>query len=197
MAIAHHENHANMIESRCVRYREQRDAAQRESDLCENLARDANRLAQMRYDQSRDIGNRYVAVQDESLELRALHLARGEASAGHGRQETKVYARLSSELEHARLSEFQLERACYREQQDCRFQENTFSRCESLLQRRTYELTETELELRNTEETWMRMRRETDAMLRLEAQMQSTLATEHAKYLEAEALVSRLRHSEH
>ena len=94
------------------------------------------------------------------------------------------------------LANREMERACFRELQDSRLHEDSFRRCEPLLQRRTYDLTEAEFDLRNTEETWMLMRGESDNMLRLEAEMQSALATEHAKYLEAEALVSRLRQSE-
>jgi hypothetical protein len=108
MAIAHHENHANMIESRCVRYRDQRDAALRECDLCENLARDANHLATKRYDMYRDIGTRYVALQDHFLGLRSLHEARSEATEVRSMQEATVYMRLSSELESATLTEAQV-----------------------------------------------------------------------------------------
>ena len=142
------------------------------------------------------MGTRYSALQDQFLELRGMHEARGEATAAQNMHEAATYRRLSSELESATLTELQLERACHREAQNCRFEEDSLNRYESFMRRKLYDLAESEVELRNTEQSWMQMRAETDNMFRQEAQMQSAFATEHTKYLEAEALVSRLRQSE-
>ena len=111
-------------------------------------------------------------------------------------QELRVYARLSTEIEGVQLQNREMERAMFRALQSSRQHEDSFRRCESHLQQRIYDLTATETELRNTEESWMQMLAESDSMLRLEVQIQSALATESAKYLEAESLVSRLRQSE-
>ena len=164
MAVAHHENHANMVEYRCVRYREQRDAALRDCDLHENRARDANHLARQRYDMYQNVDAHYTALQGQFLELRSMHQARGAASEVRSTEEATVHTRLSAELEPAQLSERQIERARDREAQDCRLYEDSLDRCESLLRRKMYDLRETEFELRNTEDSWMKMLRESDAI---------------------------------
>ena len=110
-----------------------------------------------------------------------------------GMQEMRVYARLSAEINGVQLQNREMERAMFRELQEARSHEGSLRRCETLLHQRNYDYTETEVELRNTEEHWMQMLAESGSMLRLEVQIQSALANESAKYLEAETLVSLRR----
>ena len=185
-----------MLESRCVRYQEQRDEALHARDASDMIAQEARELAQRRTDQHRHLGLQCVALQDQFTELRGMLRATEQTTEVQGMQEMRVYARLSAEINGVQLQNREMERAMFRELQEARSHEDSFRRCESHLHQRIYDLMATETELRNTEESWMQMLDESESMLRLEARIQSALANESAKYLEAETLVSRLRESE-
>ena len=75
----------------------------------ETRARDAYHMANQRYDMCQNVGTQYVALQDQFIELQGMLRARGASPEARSAEEAEIFARLSSNLESAQLSERQIQ----------------------------------------------------------------------------------------